>query len=136
VSPPIDAGAPPIDCEALLCALCLAPSTYSRNRFFHLYQDDEVKRVRRRASILRSLVRQSVKMGLEPVVRPLSDALYELSLSMPGVSYERRATLDGLELTLFRYLLARSLGRPTDAERGRVEAALAKLAGPLPLANS
>jgi hypothetical protein len=125
----------PIDCEALLCALVLAPSTYSRNRFFQLYQDAEVRRVRRRASIVRSLVRQFVKTEVEPAFSTSTDGSVEVLLSAPGLGFERRTILEGLEVSLFRYQLARSLGRPADGERARVEAALAKLAGPMPLAT-
>jgi hypothetical protein len=121
----------PIDCEALLCALVLAPSTYSRNRFFQLYQDTEVRSVRRRASIVRSLVRQVVKNNVEPVVRPCEDGAFEVLLAAPQLGFERRTTLDSLELSLFRYLHARSIGRSTDAERVRIETALARLMGPI-----
>ncbi|KYF93391.1 hypothetical protein BE20_09455 [Sorangium cellulosum] len=53
-------GTPPIDLEALFVALVLAPSTFSRNRFYSLYADPEARRVRRRAALLRSIVRQLV----------------------------------------------------------------------------
>ena len=130
---------PEIDCEALLSALVLAPSTYSRNRFFQLYQDVEVRRVRRRASIVRSLVKQFVRTAIEPVVSPLvsreaspePEGEVEVVLAAPGLGFARRTILTGLELSLFRYMLARALGRPSDGERGRVEAALARLAGPV-----
>ena len=124
-----------VDCEALLCALVLAPSTYSRNRFFQLYQDAEVRSVRRRASIVRSLVRQFVKNAVEPVVSQADGGAFEVVLSAPEINFERRTLLDPLELSLFRYLFARTLGRPSDAERARIETALARLAGPLPLAT-
>ncbi len=120
-----------IDCDALLCALVLAPSTYSRNRFFQLYQDAEVRKVRRRASIVRSLVRQFVKTAVEPVIAPVDDGEVEVVLAAPGLGFARRTILSGLELSLFRYMLARALGRPADGERVRVEAALAGLAGPV-----
>lgn len=121
----------PIDCEALLCALVLAPSTYSRNRFFQLYQDAEMRNVRRRAAIVRSLVRQVVKNKVEPVVRPADHGAFEVQITAPEINFERRTMLDSLELSLFRYLHARSVGRPTDDERVRIETALARLMGPL-----
>lgn len=45
------------DGDALLAALVLVPAAYSRNRFFHMYRDTQLRRVRRRASELRGLVR-------------------------------------------------------------------------------
>ena len=46
-----------LDRDALLAALVLAPATYSRNRFFDLHADPEVRRIRRRASQIRGVVR-------------------------------------------------------------------------------
>ena len=43
-------GALPLDEEGLLCALVLVPSTYSRNRFFRLYEHPAMRAVQRRAS--------------------------------------------------------------------------------------
>jgi hypothetical protein len=120
-----------IDCDALLCALVLAPSTYSRNRFFHLYQDQEVRWVRRRAALLRALVRQFVKTEVEPRVEVREGGLHEVTLKAPGLGFERRTLLCDLELSLFRYMYAKSLGRAADAERARIEAALAKLIQPV-----
>lgn len=118
---------PGIDCDALLCALVLAPSTYSRNRFFHLYQDQEVRQVRRRAARLRSLVRQCVKASVDPSVVKQAAGDFEVQLKAPNLGYERRTSLCELELCLFRYLHAKSLGRAADAERRTIEASLAKL---------
>jgi membrane peptidoglycan carboxypeptidase len=50
-------AAPLPDGDALLAALVLAPATYARNRFFQMFRDPGMRRVRRRASELRSLVR-------------------------------------------------------------------------------
>ena len=118
---------PGIDADALLCALVLAPSTYSRNRFFQLYQDGELRQVRRRATILRGLVRQFVKAAVEPRIEPRDGGYHEVTLQAPTLGYERRALLCELELSLFRYMHAKSLGRAADAERRTIEASLARL---------
>ena len=54
---PLDGGAGEHD--ALLVALVLDPSTYSRNRFFDLHNSPVFRRVRRRASLVRSVVRHA-----------------------------------------------------------------------------
>lgn len=118
---------PGVDSDALLCALVLAPSTYSRNRFFQLYQDRELRLVRRRAAILRGLVRQFVKTAVEPRVEQRDGGFHEVTLQAPNLGYERRALLCELELSLFRYMHAKSLGRTADVERRAIEASLARL---------
>lgn len=123
-SPPAGPG---IDCDALLCALVLAPSTYSRNRFFQLYQDQEVRSVRRRAARLRSLVRQFVKTAVDPCVVPQDAGYFEVQLKSPVLGYERRTLLCELELSLFRYMHAKSLGRACDEDRRVIEACLVRL---------
>ena len=46
------------DPNALLCALILAPGTYSRNRFFDMFEASAARAVRRRALRVRSMVIQ------------------------------------------------------------------------------
>ncbi len=124
-----------VDREALLCALALAPSTYSRNRFFSLYQDAELRLVRRRAAVVRSLVKLLTRARAEPVIEPLTDArgeaVFEVTIVDPGLCFKRKTRLDSLELALLRYMVARARGVCADAERAQIEATLARLAGPL-----
>ena len=49
--------------DALLVALVLDPSTYSRNRFFDRHNNAVFRRVRRRASLVRSVVRHACVRG-------------------------------------------------------------------------
>jgi hypothetical protein len=120
-----------IDHEALLCALVLAPSTYSRNRFFSLYQDGELRAVRRRAAVVRSLVKQLSRAAIEPSVETLGEGAFELTVLDPVLCFKRRTRLDGLELALVRYMVARARGQTADREREHIEATLARLAGPM-----
>jgi hypothetical protein len=126
-----------IDREALLAALVLSPATYSRNRFFELYQDPAVRRVRRRASQIRSVVRHVTgASAAEPgeivgIVRTDAEHV-ELTYAVPALGLRRTVVLDPLEVALVRLAVEKS-GRaspflPPDAsDRGRVDAALARL---------
>jgi hypothetical protein len=49
-----------VDDDALLCALVLAPTSFSRNRFFGLFEQPERKKLRRRAARIRGIIRQLV----------------------------------------------------------------------------
>ncbi|WP_437589842.1 hypothetical protein [Sorangium sp. So ce1000] len=100
-------GAPPIDLEALLVALVLAPSTFSRNRFFSLYADPEARRVRRRAALLRSIVRQLVAGADRAGLAPAASGGALLTYDVPSLGLKRTAALDALELAVLRIAVAR-----------------------------
>jgi hypothetical protein len=131
----VNAG--PLDPKALLVALVLAPTTYSRNRFFQLYADPEVHRVRRRATQLRALVRE---LGsLDPSLRAAAlDGIEEgpreawLRYERPDVGLRRTFRLEALELSLVRFALSLRPEGPSSKEglgldAARVEEALARL---------
>lgn len=128
-----------IDGEALLVALVLSPATYSRNRFFEMYKDPELRRVRLRAAQVRSIVRQvtsgrAARGGLGESVRVArSDGgRVELAYEVPALGLRRTVLLDPIEMALIRFALARAAGvntlPPDDPDRMRIEAALARLA--------
>jgi hypothetical protein len=128
-------GPRPIDREALLVALVLAPATYSRNRFFEMYKDPEVRRVRRRASLLRSVIRQLAKVAAEGVAVQLREKdvdAFELAYHVPSLGLRRTVRADALELAVLRFALGASaarLGLAMDAkDRERIDDALARLA--------
>ena len=128
------AGPIAVDREALLAALVIAPATYSRNRFFELYKDPEVFRVRRRASQLRSIVRHVTRAapGEEGEIVSVADAggdRVELTYTVRALGLRRTAVLSPIELSLVRFAMARALGGPPpgDPDRARVEAVLARL---------
>jgi hypothetical protein len=129
-----------IDREALLAALVLAPATYSRNRFFDLYKDPDFYRIRRRASQLRGIVKHLTRVdpaeqGEIVGLSPRAGDRVELTYTVPALGLKRTALLDPLEVALVRYAMARAgtrAARADDPDRARIEAALARLAPPLP----
>ncbi|MBK6513051.1 MAG: hypothetical protein IPM79_07600 [Polyangiaceae bacterium] len=134
------ASAPPppalerLDPDGLLCALALAPSTYSRNRSFGLYEERSMRSIARRARILRGLVRQLARAGAERTTRTVGD-LVEIELVVPALGYRRVSRLTPLEHDLVLYLLSRAGSAQHDDARHaqtRVEAALARLSGLVP----
>lgn len=122
----------PIDPEGLLVALVLSPATYSRNRFFEMYKDPLVRRVRRRAAHIRSVVRQVTAPDGEPRFSPAAEDRVELGYEVPSLGLRRTVLLDPIELSLVRFAMARARDAgappPGDPDRVRVEEALARLA--------
>lgn len=121
-----------LDPDALLVALVLAPATYSRNRFFEMYQDPAVRRVRRRAAHIRGVVRQVTAREGEPRFSPVAEDRVELGYEVPSLGLRRTVLLDPIELSLVRFAMARARDAgsppPSDPDRIRVEEALARLA--------
>ena len=125
---------PALDREALLAALVLAPATYSRNRFFEMYTNQEVRRVRRRATQLRSVIAHLVRPGITSSQDLASDdSFVRLTYEVPNIGLRRTVALAPIELSLLRYAIARfqqgSAALPAgDPDRLRIEDALAHLA--------
>jgi hypothetical protein len=123
---------PEVDLDALLAALILAPRTFSRNRFFWLFERPEAAKVRRRAARVRGILRQlagTPKPAAEIVgERVLADGQVHLRYRVEDLGYTRTAALSSLEAATLRYALHRS-GRSALAyeERAAVEEALARL---------
>lgn len=129
--------APLPDLDGLLCALVLAPGSYSRNRFYSFFTDARAARVRRRASRLAGIVRHLASHA-EPRAVLLDDervgeddTRWLLRYRMPIVGVERTAILDSLEEATVRYALHRA-GAPSfeilsERHRDEVESALRKL---------
>lgn len=129
-----------LDEDGLLCALVLVPSTYSRNRWFALYQDPKMRAIRGRARMIRSLVRQLARAGSIGRATRTAAGL-ELEIEVPALSLRRRATLSAAEEAVFAYCLSRTapgahpeLTNSFDhaAITARVEQALLGLGGPFP----
>ena len=123
---------PEVDLEALLAALILAPRTFSRNRFFWLFERPEAARVRRRAARVRGILRQLTGTP-KPVAeivgeRVLSDGQVHLRYRVEDLGYTRTAALSSLEAATLRYAMHRS-GKATLSveERSAVESALTRL---------
>lgn len=123
--------APPLSEDALVAALALDPSTFSRNRFFELYRSETMQRARRRASRVRSLVRLLATGDAQVTRRPLADGEQLVRVRVASLGLERTVRLTALEASLLEYVTARARGAPlpeADADRRRVEACLAGLA--------
>jgi hypothetical protein len=136
----------PVDRDALLAALVLAPTTFARNRFFALFKEPWAAKARARAGQLRMIVRHlSPEVGGE---REAGAEVFEVSnegertvlrYTVPALHLVRTAVLERLELALLRFaLLRRGVGgaeppdlagalRMTNDDRALVEGALAKL---------
>jgi hypothetical protein len=118
--------------EALLCALVLAPNTFARNRFFGLYEDPVLRRVRRRAYHVRSILRQLLGQGKERALLigrlELDDDRVLLRYRLDNLKLERTTALSALESSVLSYALHRAgQGELEDVDRARVETALRSL---------
>ena len=94
-----------IDLDALLVALVLVPHSYPRNRFYQLYRSDEVRRVRRRATILRGLIAELAGDAVN--VRTSVGEMVEIAYHLPEVGVERRSMLTADEHALVCSCVAR-----------------------------
>jgi hypothetical protein len=122
----------PIDHDALLCALVLAPQTFSRNRFFALYQDPSLRRIHRRAARVRGILYQLLGLGRPKAEltgeQVLADGQVLIRFRVGELSYERTAALSALEAAALRYALNRAGAGPLEPEeRELVTTALRKL---------
>jgi hypothetical protein len=121
-----------VDLDALLCALILAPNTFSRNKFFQLFEDERARRVRRRAARIRGIIRQLVGDGRSKAEivgeRVLCDGQVLLRYRVEDLDLYRSTALSELEAATLRYALWRA-GESTlaRADRDHVEAAFARL---------
>jgi hypothetical protein len=121
-----------VDDDALLCALVLAPSAFSRNRCFGLFEHPDRRRLRRRASRVRGIVRQLVspERGTAEIVgeRVLEDGRSLLRYTIEELGFSRTASLSRLEAATLRYALSRAgKGDVSETDRRLVEDALLRL---------
>jgi hypothetical protein len=115
-----------IDLDGLLCALAIAPGTYSRNKNPRMYEIPAVRQVHRRARIVRGLARQLLRTP--GTLEATGDGVV-VRIEIASIGYRREARLTPLESDVLSYLLARARGVEAGAERARIEAAIGKLAG-------
>jgi hypothetical protein len=121
-----------VDLDALLAALILAPRTFSRNRFFWLFEKPEAARIRRRAAHIRGILRQLTGTP-KPVAeivgeRVLADGQVHLRYRVEDLGYTRTAALSALEAAALRYALHRNGNAAlSHEERAVVEEALGRL---------
>jgi hypothetical protein len=125
----------PIDYEGLLCALILVPQSFSRNRFFGLFEDPEARRIRRRAARIRGVIRQLLGQGRRPKgeligEQVLDDGQVILRFRIPALNFERTTALSAMEAATLRFALHRAgAGRLEDDDRALVERSLRRLSG-------
>ena len=124
-------GASSVDDESLLCVLVLAPTTFSRNRFFWLFEDAGRRRLRRRASRVRGIIRQLVSPERHAEVlgeRILEDGQVLLRYRVEELGFSRTAALSRLEAAALRYALHRAgRGELLDDDRQLVETSIVRL---------
>jgi hypothetical protein len=130
----------PADRESLVVGMTLVPGLVSRNRFFALFEDPEVRRARARSALLRGIVRQlaGAQGHVEGLVIAQGVDDCELRYRVPGLRIERRASLTPVELACVRYLAGRAnvAGlRASDDDRAWIDGALRRLAAGLRLAE-
>jgi hypothetical protein len=117
-----------VDTDALLCALVLAPRAFSRNRFFELFERPDQRRVRRRATRVRGILRQLLAGAEITGEVELDDGRHLLRYRVPSLNLSRSAALSRLEFATLRFAFDRSKKREPDAEvRALVEEALGRL---------
>ena len=120
--------------DGLLCALVLVPPSFSRNRFFGMFQEPAVNKGRRRAARVRGIIRQLLGQGRQKAELTgeavLDDGQVLLRFRVVGMSYDRTAALTQLEAAALRYALHRAgAGTLDDADKRLVEEALTRLGG-------
>ena len=122
-----------IEGEALVIGMTLVPGLFSRNRSFALFEDPEVRRARRRATLLRGIVRQlaTAAGALESLRIARVSGRCELSYRLPAMKVQRHTSLSDVELACVHYLVSREgvAGvRATEEERAVIDGALRRLA--------
>ncbi|MGA2451436.1 MAG: hypothetical protein ABTD50_22495 [Polyangiaceae bacterium] len=128
------------DREALVVGMTLVPNLVSRNRSFALFEDQDVRRAKARAALLRGIVRHLAGATGRVESLHIAHAIdeCELTYALPGVRLLRSARLAGIELACVRVLAGR-LGvtelRATDEDRAMLETSLRSLARGLRLAE-
>ena len=130
----------PVHPDSLMCALVLAPRTFSRNRYFSLYEDPLVRRAWRRAARIRGIVRQMSEGGgrAGEIVgeQVLDDGRHLIRYRVAHLKFVRTTSLSRLEAALLRYALHRTLSWPLEsADRREVEKALTRLGVGLTIAG-
>lgn len=127
------------DPDALLVALVLAPATFSRNKFFEMFEDDALAHARRRAQIVRSVIKEltepwphpgEIPSHPKPIIEEEVERDGELHLTyrVEEFDYRRSAVFDKIETAAFRYALHRAgKGEIRVEDRTLVESCLAKM---------
>ncbi len=133
-------ASPALSVDGLLCALVVAPQVYARNRFFDIFEQPPLRKARRRAKLVRGIIRQLVgisgRRGQVVGEQVLADGRVLIRYIVPELNFSRTTALSSLEATLVRYVVARARHQaPNSEDRARIEQALGGLAAGLPRPN-
>lgn len=123
-----------------MCALVLAPQVYARNRFFDIFEQPLLKKVRRRAKLVRGIIRQLVGTAgrTSQIVgeQVQSDGRVLIRYIVPELNFSRTTALSSIEAAIVRYAVARGRHQAPDPhDRERIDNALGGLAQGLPRPN-
>jgi hypothetical protein len=126
--------------EALVIAMALVPGLFSRNRWFSLFEDPAVRRARRRATLLRGIVRHlaTAAGAMESLRIGRAAGTWEVSYRLPAMKMQRQASLSDAELACVHHLVSRAgIGglQVTDQDKPAIDAALRRLVVGLPLGD-
>ena len=125
--------------ESLFVALVLAPGTFSRNKNFELFEAKQGKYYRRRAQMVRSLIKEltepwpltpNLKTHSAPFVESerLADGDVLLSYTVAELDYQRSAKLNPLEWATLNYALHQITGSELEeSDKALVDTSLAEL---------
>jgi hypothetical protein len=123
-----------VDADAVMVALIVAPGVYSRNRMFALFEQAPMKAARKRASLVRGIVRQWMTVRREDLGVHFTheDAgAVRLTYTIASVHLRCEVSLTELEDTCLRYVASRgpkAVLAPNVTEAERVHAMLQRLA--------
>lgn len=117
--------------EALSLAMALAPGVYARNRMFAFFQNEGVRRARKRSATLRGVARQLGRAeNLTVQAVEGTGGAFMLRYGIAEMRLTRMVELTALEISALRVMCAR-LGVTaldcSDEDRLRVDAALSRL---------
>jgi len=122
----------------LFVALALVPTTFSRNKFFSLYSDVALFQARRRAHLVRSLVKELGETPSASSVQVLEEVENPEGLKLvyqnSDFDYRRTTLLNKIEAAVLHYGLSRAGARPpSEAAERSVREALSRLENTLEL---
>ncbi len=120
-----------LDDAAVIVVMAIVPNLYSRNRMFGLMSEPRMRRARKRAIALRTVVRQLASGGARDIVLEPWSGGVRLGYALPRLAYVRRIELTELERATVSFLLERvgSTALPCSTEdRALVERTIAGLA--------
>ncbi len=123
------------DAEALMLAMAVAPTAYSRNKMFALFADPRVMRARSRARLVRGLATDLARAPDARVSRQKVGAdRVALTVRIESMQYTRNVELSLAEVSALSFLCDRQKTRALPCEqedRALVESVLSRLAAGL-----